>query len=141
MIGQRVRDKISDQTGTVKGTFWNQAIVQWDQPDENGDYISSVPLTDLQEENDAGSPAKKNTDAATETPADSKGIVMTDFTRPESYLNEKTRANLDSHGIPHPVTVRQLGDAAHALGVMPSEMLKPSASALDYSGHTPGERS
>lgn len=47
MIGQRVRDKISDQTGTVKGTFMNQAIVQWDQPDDDGNYVSSVPASDL----------------------------------------------------------------------------------------------
>lgn len=86
-------------------------------------HSSSAPLTDLQE-SDAGSPAKKNTDAATDTPTDSKGIVMTDFTRPESYLNKKTRNALDGLGIPYPATVQQLGDAVNALGMMPSEMLE-----------------
>lgn len=126
MIDKRVRDKISDRTGTLKGTLWSQtALVHWDEPDESGDYVSSVPLTYLQEESDAGSLAKESTDAATETPTDSKGIVINKFTRPEDYLNEKTRADLDRHGIARrPVTVRQLGDAAHALGVMPSEMLE-----------------
>ena len=71
-LGDRVRDRISEDTGTVKDHFMNQAIICWDQPDENGNQVSSVPAEDLEpidKESDAGSPAKKNTDAATETPS------------------------------------------------------------------------
>ena len=70
--GDRVRDRISEDTGTVKDHFMNQAIVCWDQPDENGNQVSSVPASDLEPinvESDAGNPAKDHTDAATETPS------------------------------------------------------------------------
>lgn len=46
--GDRVRDKISDETGTAKDHFMNQVIVRWDAPDENGNRVSSVPASDLE---------------------------------------------------------------------------------------------
>ncbi|MEE2529154.1 hypothetical protein V1639_08940 [Pseudarthrobacter sp. J75] len=56
------------------------------------------------EESDAGSPAKKNADAATETP-----------TNKEIPVNKLTKT---------PATVRELADQAAAQGVKPSEFLR-----------------
>lgn len=64
------------------------------------------------EESDAGSPAKKNADAATETP-----------TNKEIPVNNLTKT---------PATVRELAQQASAQGVKPSELLPPEGFSPNY---------
>lgn len=64
------------------------------------------------EESDAGSPAKKNADAATETP-----------TNKEIPVNQLTKT---------PATVRELAQQASAQGVKPSQLLPPEGFSPNY---------
>ena len=74
-------------------------------PDEQGNYVSSVPLTDLQEESDVGVLLGGRTDVATETHRNEKESVMTQISK-------------------WPDTVQALIKLAVERGIKPSELIE-----------------